>query len=272
MQENLGERIVRIRRERGMTQAQLAQRLYVTPQAVSKWERNLSQPDAETLKKLSEVLQVSSDELLGMPSGTGRQTAASPRIVLQKPVCREEPVKSRYFLYGALIFYLIVFFLALFAGATMTPWLCVAFALPFAVAVIAFLICKERSRSGVLGKVYLLYQIVYLFRYAFVTWSGIPAVAGILFGMDMIFLVTMMTGFRYRTGYASSCFSMFTFWLSVAAAAVVVIFGIWNVATVAAVTDGMDAIARIFIGEFFFMIYLSLLNVATETRTVLVRQ
>ena len=71
MQENLGERIARIRRERRLTQSQLAERLYVTPQAVSKWERGLSLPDAEMLGRIARVLGVGTDELLGL-------TAAAP--------------------------------------------------------------------------------------------------------------------------------------------------------------------------------------------------
>ena len=81
MQENLGERIARIRRERGLTQSQLAERLYVTPQAVSKWERGLSLPDAEMLGGIARVLDVGTDELLGL-------TAAPPPAGGPKPARR----------------------------------------------------------------------------------------------------------------------------------------------------------------------------------------
>lgn len=69
----LGENIRRLRRERGLTQAALAQRLYVSAQNVSKWENGLSAPDVGNLCLLSEVLGVSIDRLFGgRPHPAGR--------------------------------------------------------------------------------------------------------------------------------------------------------------------------------------------------------
>ncbi|MGX7265534.1 helix-turn-helix domain-containing protein [Enterococcus crotali] len=48
-----------------MTQKDLAEILNVTPQAISKWERNKSYPDLDTLVKLSTYFQVSTDSILG---------------------------------------------------------------------------------------------------------------------------------------------------------------------------------------------------------------
>ena len=48
----------------GLTQAEVARRLNVTPQTVSKWERGLSAPDLDNLIELSELLSVSVDELI----------------------------------------------------------------------------------------------------------------------------------------------------------------------------------------------------------------
>ena len=53
------------RQAKGMTQEELAIRLNVTRQTVSKWEKGLSIPDAEMLIKLSEVLDVTVSDLLG---------------------------------------------------------------------------------------------------------------------------------------------------------------------------------------------------------------
>ncbi len=61
----LGENIKILRKNKGITQEQLAVKLNVVRQTVSKWEKNLSVPDAETLTKLSEVLEVPVSELLG---------------------------------------------------------------------------------------------------------------------------------------------------------------------------------------------------------------
>ncbi len=60
----LGRKIAQLRKEKGMTQLELAGLMGVTDKAVSKWERDLSCPDITTLPRLAEVLGVSVDELL----------------------------------------------------------------------------------------------------------------------------------------------------------------------------------------------------------------
>lgn len=60
----LGERISQGRQDANMTQEELAAKLGVTAQAVSKWERNQSYPDIVTFSQLCRVLQISADLLL----------------------------------------------------------------------------------------------------------------------------------------------------------------------------------------------------------------
>ena len=62
--QRMGERIGILRQERGMTQSVLAERLGITPQAISKWERGLSFPDLSRLEELAKILEVSVDYLL----------------------------------------------------------------------------------------------------------------------------------------------------------------------------------------------------------------
>ena len=64
MKETLGKRIARLRREKGMTQLDLAERMGVTDKAVSKWERDLSCPDISTLPNLAQTLGISMEELM----------------------------------------------------------------------------------------------------------------------------------------------------------------------------------------------------------------
>ena len=59
----MGKFIAEIRKEKNMTQKDLANVLYVSDRAVSKWERGKSFPDISLLKKISEVLDVSLTEL-----------------------------------------------------------------------------------------------------------------------------------------------------------------------------------------------------------------
>ncbi|OUO34308.1 helix-turn-helix transcriptional regulator [Olsenella sp. An290] len=64
--ETLGRRIARLRLEHSMTQERLAGELGVTPQAVSKWENDLSAPDISLLPALARTFGVSVDQLLGV--------------------------------------------------------------------------------------------------------------------------------------------------------------------------------------------------------------
>lgn len=66
--KNLGEMISSLRKEKNMTQNDLAEKMNVTDKAVSKWERNLSCPDINSIPKLAEVLGVSVEELLNAQS------------------------------------------------------------------------------------------------------------------------------------------------------------------------------------------------------------
>lgn len=63
--ETLGQRIARLRKEKGLTQEELAVKVDVSAQAVSKWENDISCPDIMLLPKLSAILGVSVDSLLG---------------------------------------------------------------------------------------------------------------------------------------------------------------------------------------------------------------
>ena len=62
--KTLGMMISSFRKEKGMTQIELAEKMGVTDKAVSKWERDLACPDVSTLPKLAEIFDVSEDELM----------------------------------------------------------------------------------------------------------------------------------------------------------------------------------------------------------------
>ena len=62
--KSIGETIASLRKNKGMTQNELAEKMNVTDKAVSKWERNLSCPDVNTISKLADILGVSVEELL----------------------------------------------------------------------------------------------------------------------------------------------------------------------------------------------------------------
>ena len=59
--------LLRLRTEKKMTQDELAEKVFVTRQAVSRWEKGETTPNVETLKLLSGVFDVSINTLLGSP-------------------------------------------------------------------------------------------------------------------------------------------------------------------------------------------------------------
>ncbi len=62
--QTLGKRIASLRKENGMTQMELAEKMGVTDKAVSKWERDLSIPDINSISTLADTLGVSVDSLI----------------------------------------------------------------------------------------------------------------------------------------------------------------------------------------------------------------
>ena len=76
--ETFGNMVAVLRKEKGMTQLELADRMGVTDKAVSKWERDLSFPDVSSIPKLAEILGVSVDELMQV-----------------KAESKEEPLKNK---------------------------------------------------------------------------------------------------------------------------------------------------------------------------------
>ena len=73
MNATLGKRIAALRREKGLKQDELAEKLGVSPQAVSKWENDQTCPDISILPLLAKILGVSVDALL---TGEAQQVPA----------------------------------------------------------------------------------------------------------------------------------------------------------------------------------------------------
>ena len=97
---NYGKTITALRKQRGMTQAELGSALNVTYQAVSKWENDLSQPSIDVLADICKIFGITMDEFIKMAGGsqteetavtvsngsalTGEETAAIVREELNK--------------------------------------------------------------------------------------------------------------------------------------------------------------------------------------------
>ena len=89
--ETLGKRIAQLRKEKGMTQEQLAEKVGVSAQAVSKWENDVSCPDITLLPLLADLFGVSVDELLGV------KPVEPHVIILDKDETPKEEKKNKHF-------------------------------------------------------------------------------------------------------------------------------------------------------------------------------
>ena len=78
----LSEKIIRLRKGRGLSQEELAERLGVSRQAVSRWESGTALPDAGNLRQISRLFEVSADYLLDeereSPEGPAAAVAQMP--------------------------------------------------------------------------------------------------------------------------------------------------------------------------------------------------
>ena len=86
--KSMGEIISTLRREKGMTQKELADMLNITDKAVSKWEREIACPDTQTIPKLAGILGVSVEELMNAKSvpATGHKGAEFFTNIILKAV------------------------------------------------------------------------------------------------------------------------------------------------------------------------------------------
>lgn len=83
------QQLKRYRRQKKLSQSQLANRVHVTRQAVSKWEAGESSPDVRSLVKLANVFNVSLDELV-----LGHSSASTSKIDSSKFMY--DPTRNKY--------------------------------------------------------------------------------------------------------------------------------------------------------------------------------
>ena len=109
----LSENIVALRKKQGMSQQSLAGAVFVTRQTISKWEKNLSVPDADALLRLADALDTTVQALLGQ----SEETEAAPPLDIAAALSRindqlaiQNRRRARIWKIAALIFGLYVAF------------------------------------------------------------------------------------------------------------------------------------------------------------------
>ena len=129
----LSEKLVRLRKQSGMTQEELAAKIFVTRTAVSKWKNGKGYPAIDSLKLLSSVYGVSLDELISDDDVIAAQNAKKRR--------------SRIFYWCAVACLIAAALFAVTGAAVKVVWLFI----PSAIAVagyVAFGFLTNRSVSG----------------------------------------------------------------------------------------------------------------------------
>ena len=99
----LSENIKNLRKNKGLTQEELASKLNVVRQTVSKWEKGLSVPDAELLKKLAEILETDVSTLLGssiMPDNENNKIAEQLSRINEQLVIKNRRAKRIWKIVG----------------------------------------------------------------------------------------------------------------------------------------------------------------------------
>lgn len=107
------ENLKTLRKQKGFSQEELASRLHVVRQTISKWEKNLSVPDADTLIRLAEILEVSVSELLGSKIETENGNVTNDVAEQLSRINEQLAIKNRRSrrIWKAIAIILVVFFL-----------------------------------------------------------------------------------------------------------------------------------------------------------------
>ena len=123
----LSENIKALRKAKGYSQEELASRLHVVRQTVSKWEKGLSVPDADMLVKIADILETDTTTLLDSTTVTNsadNQVAQQLGLIAEQMAIKNRRAKLIWktilFILGALLL-LYIFSLAAFTATKVSP-------------------------------------------------------------------------------------------------------------------------------------------------------
>ena len=182
--QSIGKRIMSLRKAAGMTQEQLAEKLGVTPQAVSKWENEVSCPDISLLPTLAGIFGVSTDSLLGR----AELDTEAVRAAYAKEQSEQKREKSGGIWFGVMIALAgLAFLCAEFIEVPFKPWAVIWSAVILALGVLW--IIRRFSffalSVSLLGLYYLMQSLGVVMPFA-LTWSiAVPAFL-ILLGLTIL--------------------------------------------------------------------------------------
>jgi len=157
MAMSLGERIYKLRTEKEMSQGDLADALEVSRQSISKWETNGSVPELDKLVKLSEIFDISLDELIldkKQPEQVAEPEKPEPKVIyVERPALRSAQKVAGIVLlcFSALLWLMIALFGDIVAGLVL--------AAPFAACGLICLLVRKNAGLWCAWVVYLFIEI-----------------------------------------------------------------------------------------------------------------
>lgn len=102
---NLGERLFELRKTKNLTQDEVAEKLNVTRQTVSKWETNQSSPDFDKIVPISELFEIGVEELL---TGKKEEKQEKEEVQEEKVITKQEAKeKSAKVVSGSIFIYIL---------------------------------------------------------------------------------------------------------------------------------------------------------------------
>lgn len=93
--ESLGQRLARIRKEKGYTQVELAEKIGTIQAIISDYERDKLRPNAEMIVRLAQALEVTSDECLGLQSSKSAREKYDRRFLRRVKLFEKLPKRDQ---------------------------------------------------------------------------------------------------------------------------------------------------------------------------------
>lgn len=116
--DKIGSFILKLRNEKGWSQETLAEKVCVSRQAVSKWERGITLPDPNSLLVLKDIFKVSIDEILSGERFTkNKDTDLTDNVTIQMYTKYRKSKKTLKFLIIALLTFLVIFLIYFFINS-----------------------------------------------------------------------------------------------------------------------------------------------------------
>ena len=183
---SFGKFIMKKRKEKNLTQRQLAESLFVTESAVSKWERGISYPDISLVTNICEILEISEHELITASEDLQQRELEKQASKFQKLVKTYEWVF--YIIYGITLLTCFICNIAIFHTLSWFFIVLTAVAVAFSLTLLPVLV-KQNKGLWTLGAFYITLNLLIMTCciYTKGDWFGI-CFAAILFSFVLVFM------------------------------------------------------------------------------------